>query len=153
MSRLKPRPTNSRVATQTLQVQEIVFGAPLAREGRGTDVCRFLPPARNGLAAIRTTAISQAILSHVVPAAPDQDASTSRTGSIGSIRKDITLVDVMQSLFASDGAGAMQCFGGSARLILQLEIRMKGGEMQRNVRPEMLENPFRQPARLAGVVV
>ena len=47
----------------------------------------------------------------------------------------------------------MQRLGRRARLILQLEIGMKGGEVQRNVRPKMFENPFREPARLAGIVV
>ena len=47
----------------------------------------------------------------------------------------------------------MQRLRRSARLILQLEVRVERREVQRNVRAQMLQNPVREPARFAGVVV
>src|SRR5207245_8503354 len=115
---------------ETLEVQEIVFGALAAPQRYGLGACRILPAAGDGLPTIRTSAISQAILGHIVPGTADQSAPALWARGVGPIGKDIALVDVMQSHFAGDGAGAMQRFRRCARLILQLEIGMKGGRSE-----------------------
>src|SRR6266702_6963458 len=138
---------------ETLEVQEIVFGALAAPQRYGLGAGRILPAADDGLPTIRASAISQAILGHIVPGTADQSAPALWARGVCPTGKDIALVDVMQSHFAGDGAGAMQRFRRCARLILQLEIGMKGGEVQRHVRPEMFENPFRELTRFARIIV
>src|SRR5260370_40975056 len=136
-----------------LEVQKIVFRVLPASGWSRHDARSILPAAGDRITAIRAGAGAQAIFGNVMPRAADQGGSTLGTRGVGSLRKNIALVDVAQPHFASDGAGAMQRFGRRARLILQFEIGMKGGEVQGNVGPEMFENPFREAARLTRVIV
>src|ERR1700686_870648 len=123
-----------------LEVQEIVLRAFAAPKRHRLCSCCTVPAAGDKLPAIGASAIPQTIFFYVVPRTADQNALTLRTRSVRAVRKNIALVNEMQSDFAGDGARAMQSFGRRARLILQLEIGMKGSEVQWNVGPQMLEN-------------
>src|SRR5215469_3200428 len=76
-----------------------------------------------------------------------------RTNGIAAVAENISFVDVAEANFASDFARAVQSLRRSARLVLQFEIGMKRGEVQRNVGAEMLENPFGELLRFGLVVV
>src|SRR5438445_1049738 len=155
MVRLSSRvwPLRESDVRQTIEDQEIVFGALAAPQRYGLGACRTLPAAGDGLPAIRTSAIGHAILGTIVPGTADHSAPALWARGACPTGKDIALADVMPSDSAGDGAGAMQRFRRCARLILQLEIGMKGGEVQRHVRPEMFENPFRELTCLGRIVV
>ena len=88
-----------------------------------------------------------------MPGSADQERLTLRAVRMCAIAVDISLVNVMESHRARDLAGAMQRFGRRARLVLQFEIGMKRREVQRHIGAEMLQNPFRQFARLRRIIV
>ena len=98
-------------------------------------------------------AIAQPVLAHVMPRTPDQQRAALGARSIRGIAINIPLVDVVQSGSFGDFARSMQRFGGRAWLVAQLEIGMERGEMQRNIRTEMFENPFGKRASLFRRVV
>src|SRR5579863_490452 len=72
---------------------------------------------------------------------------------VAAIAENISFVDVVQTNFPRNFARTMQSFRRSARLILQFEIGMKRGEVQWNIRAEILQNPFGEFARFVFVVV
>src|SRR5690348_2323698 len=117
---------------------------------RGAPIC---PAARDEVAAVGAGGVFQAVCADVVPGALDQQRVAFGAASIATIADNISFVDVMQSNFAGDRARAMQSFRRRARLVLQFEIRMKRGEVQRNVGAEIFENPFGERARFVFVVV
>src|ERR1700722_10892074 len=59
----------------------------------------------------------------------------------------------MQSRSKRNSACGVQRFGVSSWLILQFKVGMKCREMERHIRPEVLKDPFAEPADFAGVIV
>ena len=50
---------------------------------------------------------------------------------------DVAFVDEMEACFAGDLAGAVESLRRSGGLVLQLEIGMEGGEVERDVGAEI----------------
>ena len=69
------------------------------------------------------------------------------------VAEDIPFVDVVQTNFAGDGTGRVQRFRRGSGLVVQFKIGMERGEVQRNVRAKMLEDPFRELARFSRIVI
>src|SRR5579863_1763092 len=103
---------------------------------------RIRPAARNCEAAIRAAAVLQPVLLYVVPRAPDQKRLAGRARRVRAIAVNVPLVDIMQSRFQRDHPRGVQSFRRRARLVLQLEIRMKRREVQRYIRPQVFEHPL-----------
>ena len=90
---------------------------------------------------------------HFVPGAADQElAAIGAYGIAGPVR-DVAFVDVVEADFAGDGAGGVERFGRGSGLIHQFEIRMEGGEVQRNVWPQVFQNPIGNLAEFSWGVV
>ena len=66
---------------------------------------------------------------------------------------DVSFIDIMQSGFERDGARGVQCFGRRTRLVLQLEVGMERGEVQRHVRAQIFKDPVSQLAEFVGAVI
>src|SRR5712692_11758543 len=134
------------------QIEVAVFSrAP--GHGGPRESFRLFPNSGYHQAALRARALLQVVRSHVVPRALDEQSAAARATGVRAIAVNIALINVVQTDFASDLPGAVKRFRGRARLIAELEVGMKRGEVQRNVGPQMLQNPLRQLARLRGTVV
>src|SRR3984893_5497658 len=108
---------------------------------------RVRPASRNGKGTVGTATLLDMVLEHVVPGAADQERAARWTRRVRAVAVDIAFVDVMQTHLKGSRTGHVKRFGRSARLVAQLEIRMEGGEMKRDIRTEVLKNPF---GKLAG---
>src|ERR1039457_6796648 len=92
------------------------------------------PAAGDFEAAVWAAAVLEIVPLDVVPGTTDENIFARRTRRMRAIAADVALVHVVQSRFERTGARGVQSFRRRARLIAQFEIRMKGGEMQRDVR-------------------
>src|SRR5215472_5648734 len=95
----------------------------------GSAAPRIRPAARNSEPALRTRAVLEAILLHVVPRAPNQQRAARRATRMRPVAEDISFVHIVQPRLAGDGPRLVQRFGRSLRLVAQLEIGMKRGEV------------------------
>src|SRR5215472_17078667 len=109
--------------------------------------CIIRPDAGNEELALRASTILDAKFHDVVPRAVDEKRLTIRAIGVCTGAVDVPFVHVAQADFHRDLTGAIQRGGRSPRFVLQLEIGMKRGEVQRNIRPEMGQNPFSKLAR------
>jgi len=88
-----------------------------------------------------------------VPGAPDQEFVAVGAVGVGGVGVDVAFIDVAEASFAGDLAGAMKSFGRRGRLVLEFEIGMKCGEVQRNIRAQIGENPVGEFASFGGIIV
>ena len=70
-----------------------------------------------------------------------------------AIAVDVAFVYIMEADIFRDLPGAVQRFRGCCWFVAELEVGMEGGEVQRDVRAEMGEDPIGEFARLGGVIV
>ena len=98
-------------------------------------------------------AILQTVLLHIVPRPANQNLAAAGTVRVRSVAVNIAFVNIVQSGFERDFPRGVKRFRRSARLVAQLEIRMKCGEMQRNIRTEMLQNPIGKLTNFTRVIV
>jgi len=105
------------------------------------------------MGALGTCAIGDAILQYIVPGTLDEKFAAFRTQRVSAVAENISFVDVMQSRVASNFARAMQSFRRRARFVLQFEVGMKCGEVQRHVGAKIRKNPVGKLARFGFVVV
>ena len=66
---------------------------------------------------------------------------------------NVAFVDELQAGFLGNLASFMQSFRKSGRLVLELEIRVKGGEVKRNIGTEMREDPLGEFVGFRWIVV
>src|SRR5215472_11854540 len=72
---------------------------------------------------------------------------------MGAVAIDIAFVNVVQPYLAGNLTRSVERLWRRARLVPQLEIRMKSGEVQRYVGPEMRQDPRGKLARFRGIIV
>ena len=102
----------------------------------------LLPDAGNHKTTLGTSAIFETVLKDVMPGAPDEQFSAFWTTGVRAVAVNIAFIDIVQTHFARNGTRSMESLRRRARLVLQLEIRMEGSEVQRHVRAEMGQDPF-----------
>jgi len=88
-----------------------------------------------------------------VPRTADEQLAAGRAGGVGSFREDVPLVDEVKAGVESDAAGAVESFGWSGGLVLEFEVGMEGGEVERDVGAEIFDDPIGELASLGGIVV
>ncbi len=103
--------------------------------------------------APRAVPFPEMVFEDIVPGAADEECVAGGTESVGGVGENVAFVDVVEANFASDGTGAVESGGRSGRLVAELEIGMKCGEVERNVGAEMGEDPFGELASFGGIVV
>jgi len=64
------------------------------------------------------------------------------TVGVGGFGIDVALVDEVEANFTGDLAGAVKSLWRRWRFVLELEVWMEGGEVERNVGAEVGEDPF-----------
>src|SRR6266851_4760624 len=93
------------------------------------------------------------ILQHVVPGASHEQFLALRTIGVRAIAVDISFINVVQARVERDLPGLIERLRRRARLVLQLEVWVKRGEMQRHVRPQMSQNPLGKLPRFSWIVI
>ena len=88
-----------------------------------------------------------------MPGTADKEFLAVGAVGVGGFGEDVAFVDEVEAGIESDAAGAMEGVGRSWGLVLELEIGMEGGEVERNVGAEVGENPVDQFACFVGIVV
>src|SRR5262249_11362538 len=111
------------------------------------------PDAGDERPALRAGAVLDAVVEHIVPGTPDEQLAATRTVGVRGVAEDVSLIDVVQPDLERDFARAVQGFGRGGRFVLQLEIRVKRGEMQRYVGAKVFQNPFGEAPGFGGIVV
>src|SRR6266568_2126312 len=114
--------------------------------------CIVRPNARNRGSALRASAILDAILLHVMPGTAHEQFLALWAIRVRPIAVNISFIHIPQAHFERDLPGMIKRLRWSARLVLQLEVRMKCGEMQRHVRPKMGQNPLGKLPRFVGII-
>src|ERR1700747_1603824 len=99
--------------------------------------CVIRPNTWNRESAFPASTILDVILQHVVPRAANQQFLAVRTTRVRAIAVDISFVDVTKANLKGNLAGLIERLRRCARLILQLEVRMKRREMQGHIWPPM----------------
>ena len=84
----------------------------------------------------------EAIFEDAVPGAADEEFVAFGAIGVGGVGIDVADVNVMEACFAGDLMGTMKGLGWSGRLVLELEVRVERGEVERNVGAEIGEDPF-----------
>src|SRR5208337_3322166 len=111
------------------------------------------PDAGDGGVAMGAMPCPEMIGKDIVPGAANEEGVAVGAISAGGFGEDVAFVDEVEADFTGDFAGAMESAWGSGRDIAELEIRMEGGEVERDVGAEMRENPFGELAGFDGIVV
>src|SRR5260370_18079588 len=93
----------------------------------------FLPTGGKSHAALRGGCVLEPVLGDIVPGAADEQRAAAWAAGVRAVAVDIPFIHIVQAGFPRDLSCAMQCFRRSLRLVAELEIRMKSGEVQRNV--------------------
>ena len=118
-----------------------------------TSSFRLRKHAGNFRAAVPTPAVAHVVAQDVVPGAANDGALAARADSVPAFRPDVPFVNKFQPHFKGDGASAVQRVRRRRRLVLELEIRMEGGEVHRDIVAEVLQHPVAELAELAVAVV
>ena len=100
-----------------------------------------LPTAQELQPRIWAASVLQRILLNAMPRALNQQRATRRARSMRAIAVNIPFIHIMQASIERDRRAACKVSGGVPRLVLQFKIRMKRGEMQRHIRPEIFKDP------------
>src|ERR1700732_1953577 len=103
--------------------------------------CIVCPNARNRESAFRASAILDAILQNIMPGTADEQFLALRTIGVRTFAVDVSFIDVAQARVERDLARMIKSLGRRSWLVLQLEVRVKRGEMQGHIRPQMSQNP------------
>src|SRR5882762_11296332 len=106
------------------------------------------PDAGYCSAALWTASVSQPFLRDVVPGAADKQCAAAGATGVRAIAVNVSFIYEMKAGIFRDLPGAVQCFWGRSRFVAELEVGMEGGEVQRDVRAEMGEDPIGEFARL-----
>ena len=85
--------------------------------------------------------------------AANDGALAAGADGVPAFRPDVSYVNEFQSHLKSDGAGAVQRIRRRRRFVLELEIGVKCGEVQRDIVAKVLQHPVAELAELAVVVV
>ena len=109
--------------------------------------------ARDGSGASGAVPCPDTILEDVVPGAADEEFVAMGAVGVRGIGVDVAFVNVVEADFAGDLARAVKSLGWSGRLVPELEVRVKRGEVQRNIGAEVGEDPFGEFAGFVGIVV
>src|SRR5260370_16297024 len=104
--------------------------------------CIVRPNARNRGSALRASAILDAILLHIMPGTAHEQFLALWAIRVRPIAVNISFIHVAQAHVERDLPGMIKRLRWSARLVLQLEVRMKRREMQRHLRPMIRQNPL-----------
>src|SRR3974377_1618860 len=83
----------------------------------------------------------------------NQQSFAGWTDSVRGIGVDISFIDVLESGVHCDLPGLVERLWRRARLVLQFEIGMKRGEVQRHMRSKMLQNPTTQSSRFVRIII
>ena len=105
------------------------------------------------MVACRAGPIANGVFEDIVPGAPNKNSAAAGTIRVRRFAVDIALVDVMQPRIESNSPRGVERFRRRPGLVLQLEVGMKRGEMQWNIRAEMFEHPFGKPPNFARIIV
>src|SRR5712671_4227016 len=112
-----------------------------------------LPNAGDCGAALRARSMPEAVVGYIVPRTTDKQSATVGATGVRAIAVNVAFVYVMEAGIFRDLPGAVQGFRGRSRFVAELEVGMKGGEVQGDVGAEMGEDPIGEFARLGGVIV
>ena len=112
-----------------------------------------LPNTGDCGAALRARSMPEAVVGYIVPGAADQQCAAARATGVRAIAVDVAFVYVVEAGIFRDLPGAVQRFRGRFWFVAELEVGMEGGEVQRDVRAEMGEDPIGEFARLGGIIV
>jgi len=112
-----------------------------------------LPNAGDCGAALRARSMPEAVVGYIVPRTTDKQSATVGATGVRAIAVNVAFVYVMEAGIFRDLPGAVQGFRGRSRFVAELEVGMKGGEVQGDVGAEMGEDPIGEFARLGGVII
>ncbi len=93
------------------------------------------------------------IFEDAVPGAADEELVAVGAVGVGGFGVDVALVNVVEPDLAGDLTRAVKRLRRSGRLVLELEVRVKRGEMERNVGAKIGKDPFGELAGFGGVIV
>src|SRR6266403_1289445 len=93
------------------------------------------PDTGNHETTVSAASLFDAVLQNVMPGPAHQQFLALRAVRVRSIAINVALIDVVQAGIERDLPGAIESSGRSPRFILQLEVRVKCGEVQRHIRP------------------
>ena len=93
------------------------------------------------------------VFEDVVPGTADEEFVAVGAVGVGGTGVDVAFVDVVKAGFESNLARAVESFGRSGWLVLQLKIRMECGEVEGDIRAKMGEDPVGEFASFGGIVI
>ncbi len=114
---------------------------------------RFREHSRHPRTAVRTASILQLVRHHGVPRPRDHRLLAAGADRVRTIGVDVALINVLQSHLERDPPRAVQRLRRSCRLVLQLEVGVKRGEVQRNIIAQILQHPVAEFLELGVAVV
>src|SRR5882762_7928358 len=112
-----------------------------------------LPNTGDCGSALRARSMPEAVVGYIVPGAADKQCAAAGATGVRAIAVNVSFIYEIKAGIFRDLPGAVQCFWGRSRFVAELEDGMEGGEVQRDVRAEMGEDPIGEFARLGGIIV
>ena len=152
----QPNTTSNSTTHRNLEIQSVMVqgSCPILLVAPQRKLSLKIRPASGNLvAAVWTTAFGQSVLQNLVPGSLNENMPAGWTKRISTVTPDIPFVYVVQPNLASDLSSSVQGLRRGVGLISQFEVRMKSGEMQGNLRAEVLDHPFRELPNLFWIII
>src|SRR5712664_4254258 len=115
-------------------------------------LCVVCPDTGDRETTVSAGALFDVVLQNVMPGPAHQEFPALWAVRVCPIAVNVALINVVQASIERDLPRAIERRSRSPRFVLQLEIRVKPREVQRHIRSQMRQDPFRELARLRGIV-